>query len=216
MTIRVGKEDLARLQAACQPPKLCSAQDMADRDALQKVFEDAEAIQPFTGIERTAAEIAAGGAILRGLGYASGLLLDEFGAFGSTATDYSAIDAADKLATEGAADVIPTPGNMTVYTSTAADGTTQYVGITSNVEARSAAHLSQKGIEIDPIPGLQGISSIDARAVEQVLIEYNGLGKNGGSLLNKINSISATNPVYASSLERGASLLKSAGYPGFK
>jgi filamentous hemagglutinin len=103
-----------------------------------------------------------------------------------------------------------------VYLSTSEDGTTQYVGITDNIDARSAAHLSQKGIEIDPIPGLQGISRDDARAVEQVLIEYNGLGKNGGSLLNKINSIAVTNPVYANSLTRGVGLLKSVGYPGFK
>ncbi len=112
--------------------------------------------------------------------------------------------------------IAPNPGKTTVYLSTAEDGTTQYVGITDNIDARSAAHLSQKGIEIDPIPGLQGISRDDARAVEQVLIEYNGLGKNGGSLLNKINSIATTNPVYANSLSRGAAILQSVGYPGFK
>lgn len=111
--------------------------------------------------------------------------------------------------------VSPNPGKTTVYVSTAEDGTTQYVSITDNMDARSAAHLSQKGIEIDPIPGLQGISRDDARAVEQVLIEYNGLGKNGGSLLNKINSIATTNPIYANSLSRGAAILKSVEYPGF-
>ena len=103
-----------------------------------------------------------------------------------------------------------------MYVSTSEDGTTQYVGISDNIDARSAAHLSQKGIEIDPIPGLQGISRDDARAVEQVLIEYNGLGKNGGSLLNKINSIAVTNPTYANSLNRGVGMLKSVGYTGFK
>ena len=92
---------------------------------------------------------------------------------------------------------MPNPGKTAVYSSTAEDGTVQYVGITDNLEARSAAHLSQKGIEIDAIPGLQNISRSDARAVEQVLIEYNGLGKDGGSLINKINSISTANPIYA-------------------
>ena len=116
----------------------------------------------------------------------------------------------------GSVNIAPNPGNTTVYTSTSEDGTTQYVGITDNVEARAAAHLSQKGIEIDPIPGLQGISREDARAVEQTLIEYNGLGKNGGSLLNKINSIAPTNPIYSSALARGRALLQSVGYPGFK
>jgi len=117
---------------------------------------------------------------------------------------------------DGAKEVVPNPGKTAVYSSTAEDGTVQYVGITDNLEARSAAHLSQKGIEIDAIPGLQNISRSDARAVEQVLIEYNGLGKDGDSLINKINSISTANPIYAESLARGAALLKSIGYPGFK
>jgi len=112
--------------------------------------------------------------------------------------------------------IVANPGRTTVYTSTAADGSTQYVGITDNLNARSAAHFSQKGIQIDAIPGLENISRSDSRAVEQVLIEYNGLGKNGGSLLNKINSIATSNPVYAASLTRGAAILKSVNYPGFK
>lgn len=40
----------------------------------------------------------------------------------------------------------------------------------------------------------------DARAVEQVLIEYYGIGSNGGSLINKINSIAQSNPAYAGPL----------------
>jgi filamentous hemagglutinin len=48
-----------------------------------------------------------------------------------------------------------------------------------------------------------------------VLIETHGLAKNGGTLLNKINSIAKTNPIYAESLKRGAELLKQASYPGF-
>jgi filamentous hemagglutinin len=126
----------------------------------------------------------------------------------------AAVDVYNSLV--GSSSVVPKPGNTTVYISTSEDGTTQYVGITDDVEARAAAHLSQKGIEIDPIPGLQGISRDDARAVEQVLIEYNGLGKSGGSLLNKINSIARTNPIYAGALTRGRALLQSVGYPGFK
>lgn len=102
-----------------------------------------------------------------------------------------------------------------VYQSTKADGTVDYVGITNNLERRAAEHLGQKGISIDAIPGLSNLSRADARAVEQVLIESHGLGKNGGTLLNKINSISQKNPVYAESLTRGGELLKGAGYPGF-
>lgn len=59
---------------------------------------------------------------------------------------------------------------------------------------------------------MQGLSSSDARAVEQALIQIHGLGKNGGTLLNKINSISSSNPAYGSQLKRGYELLKSIGY----
>ena len=117
--------------------------------------------------------------------------------------------------TSGNSVISPDPGKTAVYVSVAPDGTVQYVGITDNIDARAAAHMSQKGISIDAIPGLESISRADARAVEQVLIEYNGLGKNGGALLNKINSISTSNLIYASSLSRGMGILKSVGYKGF-
>jgi hypothetical protein len=100
-------------------------------------------------------------------------------------------------------------GGATVYTS-ASKGVTQYVGITNNLARRSAEHLASKGINIQPL--MQGLSRADARAVEQALIEIHGLSKNGGSLLNRINSISPTNPAYGSQLQRGYELLKSIGY----
>jgi hypothetical protein len=50
------------------------------------------------------------------------------------------------------------------------------------------------------------------KAIEQALIEIHDLGKNGGTLLNKINSIAASNPNYADQLRRGLELLKSIGY----
>ncbi|WP_189534808.1 hypothetical protein [Paludibacterium paludis] len=90
-----------------------------------------------------------------------------------------------------------------------------YVGITNNLERRAAEHLSSKAISIDAIPGLSNLSRADARAVEQVLIENHGLSKNGGMLMNRINSISTSNPAYAGALQRGAELLRQAGYPGF-
>ena len=105
-------------------------------------------------------------------------------------------------------------GDNLVYQSTSS-GFVDYVGITNSLERRAAQHFGQKGISIDAIPGLSGLSRADARAVEQVLIEFYGLGKNGGSLLNKINSISQKNSVYDGSLIKGAELLKQAGYPGF-
>lgn len=110
----------------------------------------------------------------------------------------------------------PNTGSVTIYRSVnPATGEVQYVGITSNYAARAAAHLRLKGINIQKVTGLNNLSPADARAVEQVLIEYYGLGKNGGTLLNKINSISPKNPVYAQSLLRGRQLLQMVGYPGF-
>jgi RHS repeat-associated protein len=115
-------------------------------------------------------------------------------------------------AAEGA---IANAGKTTVYQSINAAREVQYVGITDNLAARAAAHLSEKGISIQPIPGLSNIARADARAIEQVLIENYGLGKNGGALLNKINSIASSNPIYNGAIQRGADILKSIGYPGF-
>ncbi|MEK3734989.1 hypothetical protein MKX64_21495 [Paenibacillus sp. FSL M8-0334] len=58
---------------------------------------------------------------------------------------------------------------------------------------------------------MKNLSRNDAKAVEQVLIEIHGLQKNGGSLMNKINSISNKNPSYAKQLKRGYELLKTIG-----
>lgn len=100
--------------------------------------------------------------------------------------------------------------NNVVYTSTNADDVVQYVGITNNYARRAAEHLRDKGINIEPL--MKDLSRSDARAVEQALIEIHGLLKNGGTLMNKINSISNKNPSYVKQLERGYELLKSIGY----
>jgi len=50
---------------------------------------------------------------------------------------------------------------------------------------------------------MKGLSRTDARTVEQALIEIHGLSKNGGTLFNKINSISSTNPAYRAQLQGG-------------
>lgn len=104
---------------------------------------------------------------------------------------------------------LATKAGTTVYTSVS-KGVTQYVGITNNLARRAAEHLASKGINIQPL--MQGLSRADARAVEQALIQIHGLGKNGGTLLNKINSISRKNPSFGSQLQRGYELLKSIGY----
>jgi filamentous hemagglutinin len=108
-------------------------------------------------------------------------------------------------------------GGKTCVYSCEVGGVTRYVGITDDVARRGREHLSQRGIVIERIEGLSNLSRADARAVEQVLINYHGLGRNGGTLLNRINSISSVrNPTaYEQSLVRGTELLRGANYPGF-
>ena len=52
----------------------------------------------------------------------------------------------------------------------------------------------------------------DVGAVEQVLIDIYKLGKDGGTLLNKINSIAESNPIYAQAIQREIAILRSVGY----
>lgn len=117
---------------------------------------------------------------------------------------------------KGAGEVASIGGKTCVY-NCVVDGVTRYVGITDDIVKRGQAHLRQKGIVVSKIRGLDNISRADARAVEQTLIDYHGLGKDGGTLINKINSISSVkNPTkYEQGLIRGAELLKKAGYEGF-
>jgi RHS repeat-associated protein len=103
-------------------------------------------------------------------------------------------------------------GDVAVYRSLNAAGEVQYVGITNSLERRAAEHLAEKGISIEGIPGLSNLSRADAKAVEQVLIEQYGLGKNGGQLLNRINSIASSNSIYESAIQRGRELLQLVGY----
>jgi hypothetical protein len=92
-----------------------------------------------------------------------------------------------------------------------AAGKVEYVGITNNLARRAAEHLSERGFQIEKVLG--NLSRSDAHAVEQVLIHIHGLEKNGGTLLNRINSIARSNPTYAEQVKRGYELLKSIGYP---
>ena len=101
-------------------------------------------------------------------------------------------------------------GTTTVYRSLNAAGDVQYAGITNNLARRAAEHLRGSGIQMEKLMG--GLSRSDARAVEQALIEVHGLGRNGGTLLNRINSIARSNPAYADQLRRGYELLQTVGY----
>jgi RHS repeat-associated protein len=97
-----------------------------------------------------------------------------------------------------------------VYRSLNAAGEVQYVGITNSLARRAAEHLAGRGIQIEKLMG--GLARTDARAVEQALIEIHGLGRTGGTLLNRINGIAPSNPAYAAQVQRGYELLQSIGY----
>ena len=97
-------------------------------------------------------------------------------------------------------------GVNSVYVSYTAQKTVQYVGITNNILRRAAEHLASRGIQITEI--LKNMSRFDARAVEQCLIEYYKLGRNGGALINKINSIAVSNPSYSAAIRRGWELIR--------
>ena len=142
----------------------------------------------YDGVATTVPFLPAGGGVIK-----SGMKGTELGIKGS--------EAALKTASNG---------KNVVYLSKNAKGVVQYVGITNNFARRAAEHLTSKGIHIEKI--LANLSRSDARAVEQALIEIYSLEKNGGTLVNKINSIAKTNPIYAKQLERGYELLKSIGY----
>jgi len=108
----------------------------------------------------------------------------------------------------------PTNKTWVVYQSIDEEtGLVDYVGITSNYPQRHS-YWGGAGRTIAPIPGLSSLGLGDARAIEQYLIDTYGLGKNGGLLLNKINSISPTRDTtfYLDSLFRGQELLNDVGY----
>jgi hypothetical protein len=81
-----------------------------------------------------------------------------------------------------------------------------YAGITNNLARRALEH----GEQLTEIA--TGLTRQQARAVEQALIEQYGLAKGGGALLNKINSIAQSNPIYQEAVQYGRTLLQSIGY----
>lgn len=102
---------------------------------------------------------------------------------------------------------------VSVYRSfNQATGEVNYVGITNNFPRRSIEQLRQNGIQIEPINDLPPMCRSDARAVEKTLIELYKLGKDGGTLINRINSIAKANPQYADAIRRGGDILIEIGY----
>ncbi len=95
-----------------------------------------------------------------------------------------------------------------VYSAVDDAGKTVYVGITNNLGRRAAEHAATKGISIKALDGLTGLTRQAARGTEQALIESFGLERNGGSLMNKINSIASSNPAYQRLVDQGKTLIE--------
>lgn len=88
------------------------------------------------------------------------------------------------------------------------------MGITHNVARRQVEHGMK--FASDALRQLGPLSIYDARSVEQALIEFYGLAKNGGSLTNKINSIARNSSDFAKRLRRGRVLLLRIQLPGIR
>ena len=86
-------------------------------------------------------------------------------------------------------------GSYSVYYGRDTEGNIRYIGITKRQpELRFAEHLSsgtaRSGLQYRTIGITGNLSRTQARILEQTLINNYGLSKNGGSLVNLINSIS--------------------------
>ena len=82
----------------------------------------------------------------------------------------------------------------TFYRGIDASGTVRYVGITKRDPAiRFNEHLNSKTVratlDYKVIPGAKNLTETAAHVWEQNLINQYGLGKDGGQLFNKMNSI---------------------------
>jgi RHS repeat-associated protein len=89
-------------------------------------------------------------------------------------------------------------GTNLVYEGLDAAGTVRYVGITEREAAvRFAEHLNsgtaRSLLDYRVVEGATNLNRTEARVWEQTLINQYGLGKDGGLLLNKINSIAPKN-----------------------
>lgn len=85
-------------------------------------------------------------------------------------------------------------GTNLVYQGFDKAGVVRYVGITErNAAVRFGEHLSSGTanslLRYEVVPGATNLSRTGARIWEQTLINKYGLQKNGGLLLNRINSI---------------------------
>ena len=89
-----------------------------------------------------------------------------------------------------------------VYISRLEDGTVNYVGRTNNIARRTAEHANA-GRGVVPQEVAKRLTLKQARGLEQALINNYKMIKHGGTLINKINSIAASNPIYTEAVAWG-------------
>ena len=96
--------------------------------------------------------------------------------------------------------------NVCVYRAFNRAGEVIYVGITNNFLRRVAQH----GRRFQDIRRLtdDSLTREAARGVEQALINHYGLQRNGGRLVNRINSIARNNPIYQRAVTEGEEILR--------
>lgn len=97
-------------------------------------------------------------------------------------------------------------GGHTVYYAGRKAGPS-YVGITNNFARRSSQHMAKSGRSINQYGEFRKVNRFDAHAIEQALIKKHGLGRNGGRLQNRVNSVSRADPLYRLYVWRGERLL---------
>jgi hypothetical protein len=135
----------------------------------------------------------------------TGKLGSELTSFPSVPTNYSShitpesihkdIDFAMNFVGIGSVGKVAGSVTNVVYQGLDSAGVVRYVGITMRDAAvRFNEHLNSIGtgkelLRYDVIEGAERLLRPEAKVIEQQLIDQYGLGKNGGQLLNKINSI---------------------------
>jgi YD repeat-containing protein len=134
--------------------------------------------------------------------------------FGDGAAIVAGMFAVIEAVVPGGAEVRGAKAAWVVYTASK-DGKIFYVGITANITRRSAEQLKRFGVTIEPIEAAGRLTKNEARGVEQALINAYGLAKNGGQLVNKINSIRNNTEVYKQFVPFGEALLHDVHWPGF-
>ena len=92
------------------------------------------------------------------------------------------------------------PGHS-VYISKA-DGTVNYIGRTNNIARRTLEHANA-GRGVIPQEIAKKLTLRQARGLEQALINKYKMIKDGGTLINKINSIATYNPIYSKAVDWG-------------